>query len=66
LNQRNHFDGLRPQVSIIHDGNGKTLTDVAPGGDKYIQQWDFENRLTSVALPGSGGTISFKCDPDKS
>jgi RHS repeat-associated protein len=25
--------------------------------------WDFENRLTSVALPGSGGTVSFKYDP---
>jgi YD repeat-containing protein len=24
--------------------------------------WDFENRLTSVQLPGSGGTISFKYD----
>ena len=25
--------------------------------------WDFENRLTSVALPGSGGTVYFKYDP---
>jgi RHS repeat-associated protein len=25
--------------------------------------WDFENRLTSVQLPGSGGTVTFKCDP---
>ena len=25
--------------------------------------WDFENRLTSVSLPGSGGTVSFKYDP---
>jgi len=25
--------------------------------------WDFENRLTSVVLPGSGGTVSFKYDP---
>jgi len=25
--------------------------------------WDFENRLTSVTLPGSGGTVSFKYDP---
>jgi RHS repeat-associated protein len=25
--------------------------------------WDFENRLTSVVLPGSGGTVYFKYDP---
>lgn len=25
--------------------------------------WDFENRLTSVTLPGSGGTVNFKYDP---
>lgn len=25
--------------------------------------WDFENRLASVALPGSGGTVIFKYDP---
>jgi RHS repeat-associated protein len=25
--------------------------------------WDYENRLTSVTLPGSGGTVSFKYDP---
>jgi len=25
--------------------------------------WDFENRLTSVTLPGSGGTVYFKYDP---
>src|SRR5205085_1650095 len=24
---------------------------------------DFENRLTSVVLPGSGGTVTFKYDP---
>ena len=25
--------------------------------------WDFENRLTSITLPGSGGTVSFNYDP---
>jgi len=25
--------------------------------------WDYENRLTSVTLPGSGGTVSFTHDP---
>jgi len=25
--------------------------------------WDFENRMSSVTLPGTGGTVSFKYDP---
>jgi len=25
--------------------------------------WDFENRLTTVTLPGNGGTVYFKYDP---
>jgi RHS repeat-associated protein len=25
--------------------------------------WDFENRLTSVVLPGTAGTVTFKYDP---
>jgi len=25
--------------------------------------WDYENRMTSVILPGSGGTVSFRYDP---
>lgn len=25
--------------------------------------WDYENRMSSVTLPGSGGTVSFKYDP---
>src|SRR5206468_5182591 len=25
--------------------------------------WDFENRLTQVTLPGTGGTVAFKYDP---
>jgi YD repeat-containing protein len=25
--------------------------------------WDYENRLTSVTLPASAGTVTFKCDP---
>src|SRR6185437_9304659 len=25
--------------------------------------WDFENRLTSVVLPGTGGTVTFRYDP---
>jgi RHS repeat-associated protein len=25
--------------------------------------WDYENRLTSVTLPGTGGTVTFRYDP---
>ncbi len=44
------------------DNNGNTLTKAdATGTTTYT--WDFENRLGSVTLPGSGGTVSFKYDP---
>ena len=33
------------------------------GGGTTSYAWDFENRLTSVTLPGSGGTVSFAYDP---
>jgi hypothetical protein len=33
------------------------------GSNNTTYAWDFENRLTSIALPGSGGTVSFKYDP---
>src|SRR2546429_9792011 len=36
------------------DSNGNTLTK-AVGSDTTTYAWDFENRLTSVTLPGSGG-----------
>jgi len=44
------------------DSNGNTLTKVdSTGTTGYV--WDMENRLTSVTLPGSGGTVTFKYDP---
>jgi RHS repeat-associated protein len=52
----------RPNVSYSYDANGNTLTEVASSGTTTFA-WDFENRLTSVALPGSGGTVTFKYDP---
>jgi RHS repeat-associated protein len=52
----------RPGVSYTYDNNGNTLTKTdSTGTTNYT--WDFENRLTSVTLPGSGGTVSFKYDP---
>lgn len=44
------------------DYNGNTLTKVV-GSNTTSFSWDFENRLTSVTLPGNGGTVSFKYDP---
>src|SRR5581483_11122502 len=51
-----------PSASYTYDNNGNTLTKVASSATtSYV--WDFENRLTSVTLPGTGGTVSFKYDP---
>src|SRR2546425_2413280 len=41
-------------------GTPPTKTD-STGTTTYA--WDFENRLTSVTLPASGGTVTFKYDP---
>ena len=52
----------KPGVTYTYDNNGNTLTKTDfTGTTSYT--WDFENRLTAVTLPGSGGTVSFKCDP---
>ncbi len=49
-------------AASIFDNNGNTLTKTdSTGTTNYT--WDFENRLTSVTLPGNGGTVSFKYDP---
>ncbi len=52
----------KPGVTYTYDNNGNTVTKVDSTGTKTYS-WDFENRLTSVALPGSGGNITFKYDP---
>ncbi len=44
------------------DANGNTLSKNDSNGITAYT-WDFENRMTSVILPGSGGTVSFKYDP---
>jgi RHS repeat-associated protein len=52
----------RPGVAYTYDADGNTQTMVnASGTTTYT--WDFENRLVSAALPGSGGTVYFKYDP---
>lgn len=51
-----------PTATYTYDNNGNTLTKVV-GSNTTTYAWDFENRMTSVTLPGSGGTVSFKYDP---
>jgi RHS repeat-associated protein len=51
-----------PGTTYTYDNNGNTLTKVV-GSNTTSYSWDFRNRLTSVTLPGSGGTVSFKYDP---
>jgi YD repeat-containing protein len=49
-------------VSYTFDNNGNELTKV-DSTETTQYAWDFENRLTSVTLPGSGGTVQFSYDP---
>jgi RHS repeat-associated protein len=52
----------RPSNTYTYDNNGNTQT-MANASGTTTYTWDFENRLTSATLPGSGGTVSFKYDP---
>jgi YD repeat-containing protein len=45
-------------ITVAYDANGNTLTDAS--GKNYT--WDFENRLVSAVVPGTG-TVAFKYDP---
>ncbi len=49
-------------ANFTYDANGNRLTRSA-GGLTTSHGWDFENRLTSVTLPGTAGTVAFKYDP---
>ena len=53
---------VRTPTARRHDANGNTATEVNSSGTTTFA-WDFENRLSSVTLPGSGGTVSFAYDP---
>jgi len=52
----------KPGVTFTYDNNGNMVTKAASSGTTTYA-WDFENRLSSVTLPGTGGTVSFKYDP---
>jgi RHS repeat-associated protein len=49
-------------ATYTYDNNGNMLTKTDSSGTTTYA-WDFENRLTSVTLPASGGTVSFVYDP---
>ncbi|HKN77131.1 MAG TPA: RHS repeat-associated core domain-containing protein [Candidatus Acidoferrum sp.] len=51
-----------PSTTYSYDNNGNTTTEVASSATTTFA-WDYENRLTSVTLPGSGGSVTFKYDP---
>jgi RHS repeat-associated protein len=49
-------------ASYAYDYNGN-LTSKTDSSGTTSYTWDYENRLTQVTLPGSGGTVTFKYDP---
>jgi RHS repeat-associated protein len=49
-------------VGSALDANGNTTSKTDSTGTTNYS-WDFENRLTSATLPGSGGTVSYRYDP---
>jgi len=53
----------RPPYSWTYDNNGNTTSETVSGSGTTSYTWDFENRLTQAALPGTGGTVTFKYDP---
>jgi RHS repeat-associated protein len=49
-------------TTYAYDNNGNTTSETnSTGTTDYA--WDFENRLSQVTLPNSGGTVTFKYDP---
>src|ERR1700730_9419461 len=50
------------RTKYTYDNNGNTTSKTDSTGTTNYS-WDFENRLTSVTLPGTGGTVTFKYDP---
>ena len=56
---------MSSQVSsraIALDANGNTTSKTHSTGTTTYT-WDYDNRLTNVTLPGSGGTVSYRYDP---
>jgi len=51
-----------PSATYTYDYNGNTTSKTDSNGTTNYA-WDFENRLSSITLPGTGGTVSFEYDP---
>jgi RHS repeat-associated protein len=49
-------------ATYAYDNDGNTTSKTDTTGTTYYT-WDYENRLTSVTLPGTGGTVNLKYDP---
>ena len=49
-------------ATFTYDSNGNMLTKTDSNGSTTFN-WDFNNRLGSVVLPGTSGTVTFKYDP---
>ncbi|MDR3678038.1 MAG: RHS repeat-associated core domain-containing protein [Acidobacteriota bacterium] len=49
-------------ATYTYDYNGNATSKTDTNGTTYYT-WDYENRLSSVTLPGTGGTVNFKYDP---
>jgi RHS repeat-associated protein len=50
------------QTLPTYDANGNTTTKTDSTGTTTYT-WDYDNRLTSATLPGSGGSVSYTYDP---
>jgi len=48
-----------PSTTYSYDNNGNTLTKVTSAGTTTYG-WDYQNRLTSITLPGTNGTLAFQ------
>ena len=60
VNSSNELTAI-PSATYTYDNNGNVLTKVTSAG-VTTYGWDYENRLISVTLPGTGGTLAFKYD----
>lgn len=51
------------RTTFVFDANGNQALQVAPAGGRTTNSWDYEDRLTRVALP-TGQRDTFQYDPD--
>jgi len=49
-------------MGMAYDANGNTTSKTDSTGTTTYT-WDYDNRLTSATLPGSGGNVSYRYDP---